>query len=294
MVVAVRSSHRRQGSVEKATKGRKAPDPIVRLPQAVHTAVFGAHPGWKGRIAVHPILLQKSSESCVVADFKAELHRATAAARERMGHRIITIDPFRKATQDPDSFNPLAFIDPTSKDALDECRDLAKSLVLRTGEEKEPHWNDSAEAWIGAMIAAAVCHANSGDRSLQTVRQILTNPQYIEKTIGVMTESQAWCGMLARLGHQLTQFKDKELASVLTSANRHLRFLDTINVAESTQSSTFDPNDICRQPTTVYLVLPPEHMQTQQGLLRMWISSLLRACVRNGLQEWRKVHFLTR
>ena len=43
---------------------------------------------------------------------------------------------------------------------------------------------------------------------------------------------------------------------------------------------------------TIYLVLPPEHMRTQSPLLRMWISALLRAVVRGGLQETNKVHFI--
>jgi type IV secretion system protein VirD4 len=276
---------------ERATKGRKCPDPIVRLPNAVHTAVFAPTSVGKGVSCIIPFLLD-CQESCVVLDLKGEIYQATAAHRERMGHRIVALDPFRNVTQTPDSLNPLAFINPNSDQALDECRDLAESLVIRTGEEKEEHWNSSAEAWIGAMMAATVCHAKPEDRSLQTVRAVLTNPANIEGCIQVMTGSQAWQGMLARLGHQLKQFESKELSSVLTTTNRHMRFLDTISVAESTRSSSFDPNDICKKPTTVYLVLSPEHMRAQSGLLRMWIASMLRACVRNGLQEKRKVHFV--
>ena len=50
-----------------------------------------------------------------------------------------------------------------------------------------------------------------------------------------MCESDAWEGMLARIGHQLTHFKDKELGSTLTTANRFLRFLDTLAIAENTK-----------------------------------------------------------
>src|ERR1700692_2612519 len=43
---------------------------------------------------------------------------------------------------------------------------------------------------------------------------------------------------------------------------------------------------------SVYLILPLEHARAQSPLLRMWISSLLRAVVREGLDESRKVHFI--
>src|SRR5579875_887979 len=105
-------------------------------------------------------------------------------------------------------------------------------------------------------------------------------------------ESDAWQGMLARLGHQLTHFKDKELGSTLTTTNRFLRFLDTIAISESTKQSSFNPADLLTGKMTVYLILPPEHMRAQSALLRLWIGSLLRAVVKGGLQERTKVHFV--
>ena len=71
--------------------------------------------------------------------------------RNAFGHQIVVIDPFKVVTQTPDTFNPLDFIDKDSPTAIDECRDLAEALVIRTGQEKDPHWVDSAEAWISAL-----------------------------------------------------------------------------------------------------------------------------------------------
>jgi type IV secretion system protein VirD4 len=99
-------------------------------------------------------------------------------------------------------------------------------------------------------------------------------------------------GMLARLGHQLTQFKDKELTSTLTTTNRFLRFLDTGAVAHSTRRSTFDPADLLKGKMTVYLVLPPDRIHAQAGLLRLWIGSMLRVVVKGGLQRHNKVQFI--
>ena len=202
------------------------------------------------------------------------------------------LDPFKMVTQTPDTFNPLDFIDKDSPTAIDECRDLAEALVIRTGQEKDPHWADSAEAWIAALIALVVQYGEPNDRSLQTVRTLLTSPEKLEMAIKLMCASDAWDGMLARMGNQLTNFKDKELGSTMTTTNRFLRFLDTLAVADSTKTSSFDPADLRKGKMTVYLILPPEHMRAQSPLLRMWIGSLLRAVVRGGLQEKNKVHFV--
>ena len=79
---------------------------------------------------------------------------------------------------------------------------------------------------------------------------------------------------------------------MMTTTSRFLRFLDTLAVADSTKTSSFDPADLRKGKMTVYLILPPEHMRAQSPLLRMWIGSLLRAVVRGGLAGMNKVHFV--
>src|SRR5579864_4235727 len=270
---------------------RKQPKFLVRLTKAVHTAIFAPTGVGKGVSFIIPFL-KTCNESSVVVDFKGENYQKTYHDRRRMGHQVVCLDLFKAVTQTPDRFNPLQFIDKESRHAIDDCRDLAAALVVRTGEEKEPFWNDGAEIWIGAMIAFIVCYGNETNKNLQSVRELLSNRALYQEAIKKMCESDMWEGMLARLGHQLCHFVDRELGSVLTTANRHLRFLDTLAVADNTTQSSFDPADLLTGKMTVYLVIPPEHMRAQLSLLRLWISSLLRAVVRGGLQETTKVHFV--
>jgi type IV secretion system protein VirD4 len=270
---------------------QKHPRHLVRLVNAVHTAVFAPTGAGKGVSCVVPYLLT-CPDSMVVVDFKGENVMLTAAARRKMGHRVIVVDPYKKTTQTPDTLNPLEFIDKDARTALDDCRDLAEMLVIRTGEEKEPHWADSAEVWIASMIAMVATFAEGADKSLQSVRALLTNPEKMAAAIKIMTESDAMDGMLSRLGHQLGHFKDKELSSTLTTTNRFMRFLDTSMIADSTRRSSFRPADLLKGKMTVYLVIPPDRMRAQMALLRMWIGTMLRAVVKGGLQSTKKVHFI--
>lgn len=270
---------------------RKANPGLVRLPDAVHTAVFAPTGVGKGVSFVIPFLLT-CRDSCVVIDFKGELVRETAAKRRAFGHRVIVLDPFRIAVRQPDTFNPLDWIDKDSPLSIDEARDLADAIVVRTGQEKEPHWNDSAATWISAMIIATIFYGEPGDRSLQTVRRLLTDPHHMEGAVKLLCASEACDGLVSRIGKQLTHFKDKELASVITTVNRHMRFLDTPAIFENSKSSSFDPSELRQGRMTIYLVLPPDHLRAQSGLLRLWIDSMFRAVVKGGLQEQNKVHFV--
>jgi type IV secretion system protein VirD4 len=258
---------------------------FVRLPQAVHTCVFAPTGAGKGVSCIVPFL-RTDEESAVVIDPKGENAMLTASHRDKLGHQIVMLDPYRVVTQFPDTFNPLDFIDETSRLAIDECNDLANALVVRTGDEKEPHWNDSAEAHLAAIIATTVAYGekDNNSRSLMAVREILSNPNKLEMAIRLMTESKHWGGLLAQMGGQLMHFVDKEKSSALTTTLRHLRFLGTPAIAESTQTSSFNPDGLRKGKMTVFLILPPDHMHAQSGLLRMWIASLIKACVRGGLQ----------
>lgn len=268
--------------------------PVVRLASAIHILVVSPSGGGKGVSFVLPFLLWCEA-SCIIIDFKGENARITASVRRKIfGHRVGMLDPFNQVTQTPDTLNPLDFIDANSPTAIDDCLDLGKAIVIRTGDEKDPHWNDSAEMFIAAIIAVVVFYGNAqeGTRSLQTVRDILCHPDKLQMSIKLLVESTAANGMLARMGGQLLHFVEKEKSSVLTTVSRQLRFLDTIAVAASTKASSFDPAELRSGKMTIYLILPPNHMRTQSPLLRMWITTLLRAVVNEGLQEKRLTHVI--
>jgi type IV secretion system protein VirD4 len=256
---------------------------LVRLTNAVHVAAFGPSGAGKG-VSLILIFLFVLSTSMVAVDFKGEIAQRTARYRQKMfRHRIVLLDPYRVVTQTPDCFNGLDFIDRNSPTAIDECAEMAKALVSRSADEKEPHWNDSAELIITAVLATIVWYGGPETRSLQTAREILSDPQKLDTAIKLMCESDCWGGMLARMGRQLTYFADKEKNSVLTTVGRHLRFLDSLAVAESTSQSSFNPADLRKGRMSVYLILPPDRMSSQSALLRVWTSSLLRAVVKGGL-----------
>ena len=284
---AVKSSEASERFLRAILPKSEMTPPMVRLSRSVHTAIFANTGAGKNVSFVFPYLLS-CPDSCVTVDFKGENYRVSADWRRQMGHEIVALDPWHLVTSGPatGTFNPLDFIDKDSPQAVDEIRDLAEALVIRTGKETDPHWNDSAETIIAASIAAVVLYGDSDDRSLQTIRGVIADPMKMEQVGMLLRDSNAWDGMASRMGHQLSHFKDKELASVMTTSNRHLKFLDSPAVAASTRTSSFDPAQLRSGKMSIFLVVPLEHARTQAGgLLRMWLGSLLHAVVRGGLQE---------
>lgn len=268
---------------------RKREGRLVWLHQAVHTVCFAPVGAGKSTGLVIPFL-KTCPDSTVVIDFKGELARATMADRRAMGHTVVLLDPYKVVTDKPDTFDPIDFIDPASPTALDDCRDGGEALVVRTGEEKDPHWNDKAESVIAALLAAVVyCGKKElGTRSLQTISDILSNPKTVE---AVKVSMQKCGGLLARWAGQLENLKGDEKSSVMSTVDRHLRFLTTPSIAASTSSSSFDPAMLKKGNMTIYAILPPDRMRAQAGILRMWMGSFFRAVIQCGLDETKKVFF---
>ncbi len=124
---------------------------LISMPRYVHLAVFARTSAGKGVSFLIPWLLTWWRGSTATLDFKAELYRATAAKRRKMGQKVVRLDPF--GGPGADSFNPLDLMG-SGPDCIDDARAATEAMVVRTGEEKDPHWNDQAANVITAILDA--------------------------------------------------------------------------------------------------------------------------------------------
>jgi type IV secretion system protein VirD4 len=262
---------------------------LIRLSKYVHLSVFASTGRGKGTAFLVPNLLSHRG-SCVVTDPKGELHKLTAGhRRKKFRHRIVRIDPFGLGGPGADTFNPLDLINANAPDVLDQCRDLANAMVVRSGQEHEPHWNDSAELILTAFIAfVVVCETAPEHRNLQTVRDLVSSRDKFLKSVAAIQQSPA----LRRLGNLMTWYQDKELASIMSTVQRHTAFLDSGPVAACTLRSSFHPRHLRTGRTTLYLILPQERLVSLAPLMRMWIASTLRELSRGTASERNPVLFL--
>lgn len=274
-------------------KGQCSPRRLIRLKEFVHLATFAPAGRGKSVCVLAPNLLSYP-KSCVVTDPKGELFNLTAGHRWRkFGHRVIRLDPFGLCGQGSDSFNPLLFIDADADDFLDQCRDLANMLVVRSGHETDPHWCDSAEIVLTAFIAfVCACESNPAERTLNMVRDLVSSRVKYEAAVETMQQVESHNGVIQRLGHSLTWYMDKELGSVLSTVQRCTQFLDSPVVARNTGSSSFDPRCLRTSKATIYLILPGERLETLAPLMRLWVGMILRTITRGVPDDRNRVLFL--
>jgi type IV secretion system protein VirD4 len=267
-------------------------DRMIRINTFTHLATFAPTGRGKGVSVLVPNLLSYR-HSCVVTDPKGELYLLTAKhRRQKFGHWTFRLDPFGICGPGSDRLNLLDWIDDKAADFLDQCRDFADMLVIRTGKEDDPHWNDSARMVLTAFIAyVCACEDKPEKRTLDTVRDLICSRHSYAKAVEIMQMVDSHWGVVQRQGHSLTWFVEKELGSVLTTVQRNTEFLDSHIITQNTSASSFNPRWLRTGNVTIYLCLPHDKLETLAPLMRAWIGVIIRTITRGTPTERNPVVF---
>ena len=258
---------------------------LVRLPRHTHLLTVAPTGSGKGVSYVVPTLLTYRG-SIIVFDPKGELFRLTAARRRAMGQKVYRLDFFGVCGPGGDTLNVLDLVKPNSSLLVDDARAMAEAFVTRTGDEKDPHWSDSAVAVLTAMLSLILTAFRPEERHLGSLREILTDPDSFNGAIAKLCEAR---GLLRRLGNQLRHYQGDELASVLSTTDRHTNFADSRAVEAGLQSTSFDVRGLLPGgDATLFVILPAEQAIAQSRLLRLIISSLIRLIGREGSERPRR------
>jgi type IV secretion system protein VirD4 len=204
------------------------------------------------------------------------------------------------------SYNPLAILKADSPTIIEDAGLIADALVVRTGQEKDPHWDESARNFIeGVILHVATDSRYGGRRNLLTARDLLRTAlkkepaglagedeeplHLLEKEMlqsaaqfskNVATEDLG--GALEGAARDFYEKGDTERAGVLSTVRRHTKFLDYTAMRRVLAGHDFDLADLKRDRAgvSVYLCLPASRMGVCNRWLRIFINQLLDAMER--------------
>ena len=248
--------------------------------------------------------------SVMATDPKAELANITAARRAALGQKVHVLDPFDNTSPGiahlRKSYNPLAVLKPDSPTIIEDAGLIADALVVRTGNEKDPHWDESAKNFIeGVILHVATEPRYAGRRNLLTVRDLIRTAlaqepaalvgedeeplHLLEKEMlqsaarfakNIATEDLA--GALEGAARDFYEKGANERAGVLSTVRRHTKFLDYTAMRRVLAGHDFDLADLKRDRNgvSVYLCLPASRMGLCNRWLRIFINQLLDAMER--------------
>lgn len=263
-----------------------------------HVVLCAGSRAGKGRNCLIPTLLEYGG-SVLVVDPKGELANITARKRKDMGQRICIVDPFGETAERLKpfrvGFNPMTLLRKDSEKIIEDAGLLADALV--PAESHDPHWDDSARSLVeGLLLHVATHRLYQGRANLATVRDVLMRRLGAEgeKSKAFQEEMAENSDALERDGYpnvaeaidaarsDFFERPDKERGSVLSTARRHLKFLDYPPLRASLSSHGFDLTDLksAALGLTVYLCLPAGRMGTCARWFRLFVNMALEAMER--------------
>jgi len=270
--------------------GRDTTGRLLRYDGPAHLITIAPTRSGKGVGTIIPNLLT-ANRSVVCIDPKGENALVTMRAREVFGP-VHCLDPFGISGQETSRYNPLDRLDAISLDLAEDAMTLADALVFDEAET-EAHWNEEAKALISGIILYVVCHDDAAHRNLTSVRDYLTlAPDDFTELLTVMQASDRAGGLIARAANRYLSKSHREAAGVLSGAQRHTHFLDSPRIAAVVGGSDFAFADLKDEVATVFLILPPDRLDTYSRWLRLLVAQSIGEMARSASKPERPVLFL--
>ncbi len=270
--------------------GRDTFGRLLRYDGPAHLITIAPTRSGKGVGTIIPNLLT-ANRSVVCIDPKGENARVTMRQREAFGP-VHCLDPFGISGRATARYNPLDRLEADSLDLTEDAMTLADALVFDEAET-EAHWNEEAKALIAGLILYVICHDDPAHRNLTSVRDYLTlAPDDFTALLTVMQASDGAGGLIARAANRYLSKSHREAAGVLSGAQRHTHFLDSPRIAQVVGSSDFAFADLKDSVATVFLILPPDRLDTYSRWLRLLLAQSINEMARSSAKPLRPVLFL--
>lgn len=246
-----------------------------------HVLVMASTRSGKGVTVIIPHLLRYSG-SAFVLDPKGENAKATGRQREQLNDRVHYLDPFGISGKPQSRFNPLAHFTPENMEA--ESKALAAALFI-SGDKERDHWNAAGQQLLALLILYAYVSPKVPPhrKDLPYVRKLLLGE--LKETLAEMVTMDEADGLLCDLSISFRETPEKELGSIVSTAQRQTEILDNPYIAACLSAAgAGDEVDFAQWHSgtmTVYLCLSAPKFPTFNRWLRLLLTAALDEMTNN-------------
>lgn len=248
----------------------------------------------KGVSVIIPTLLTYRGPA-IVFDPKGENYLVTARRRRELGQQVVRLDPFGVIQGDSDCLNPLDIFQLPNSDLETDAQMLAEHLSTSASSTKEPFWDLSGRALIGSVIAHVAENLPAKEKHLGSVRNALTADDTVYHLATV----------LDTVGKKMNRYSYSEIAAflqmpeitrggVLATANSYIKAYASARVLQTLSGSSLKLSEVISgNPLTIYLIIPPDKLNSHKSLYKLWVAALLKAVTsREQIPEFRTLFLL--
>lgn len=245
---------------------------FVRFRSPGHLITFAPTRSGKGVGHVIPNLLDHPG-SVVVNDIKGENYAVSGRHRAQFS-KVITFAPFMEGSG---CYNPIDFIRVGTNDELDDAALIADMIIVPQGNDE--FWTNEAKNVITGLILYVANESPAALRNLGEMRYLIMQDQKdFQLTIKDMQRSKNQ--IIQRIANSIAATEPKVLASVLSTAKSQTAVWDSPRLTSITSRSDFKLADIKKEPTSFYVIIPPEYLDVYKPVVRLMMGITIATLTR--------------
>jgi type IV secretion system protein VirD4 len=211
----------------------------------------------------------------VVLDSKGEVYRATRERRERLGRRVVCLDPL-DLVNGKDGWNPLADVDRTDVLYMQKTA-LALLPESSSGDEASAYFRNRAVDLIVGAIGVTL---------LLKRRLVADLPLLLSDDVPFIAHLRRnrrlpW----ARSALEIMLADPRTRDPIRSTALQALQWLADPRLRGLVSEGTFDMAELSRDEVDIFVAVPPEHKRILAPLLRWFLSDLFTSIRRNRPEE---------
>ena len=268
--------------------------PVYSAPKN-HSLIVAPTRTGKGTRVIVPTLL-RCKYSMLVVDPKGENAAITARIRrfdhDNLPSKAVHIvnpwgmlsDAYAKMGFTSATYNPLDVLDRNDPNIVSLAQSLAATISPASAGDKDSYWRSSAAGLLTGVLLWITDHPTE-TKTLARLRQIvtMTRQKLKDEFLIKMSASEAFGGAISEAASPFIDMADDTYSGILSNVVEATKFLSDPQIKTSTATSSFSMKDLIDNLTTVYLVIPPELIETQ----RTWLRLMIAATTHTFKRHWR-------
>ncbi len=259
--------------------------PVCSTPENHSLIVARTRTGKFTRICAPTLLRGYIGSSAIVIDPKGECAAVTARIRQEpfpgypLKSNVHIVNPwgvlaptFNKLGFTPATYNPLDVLDRNDPNAVAVAQALAAAICPSPKTAKDAFWSDSAASILTAVLLWLADQPGE-EKTLGRARAIVTSMNFKKEFLPQMAVSTAFGGAIQENAGPFVGMAQETFSGVMGNLAQHTRFLSDPQVKQATAVSSFSMRELMTGVTTIYVVIPPDRIETQRTWLRLLITA---------------------
>ncbi len=254
------------------------------------------------------LCLHEGSVLCI--DPKGELAMITGRRRQRMGQKLVVLDPFSLSGLEKGAYNPfdeIARVAQTKPELVESFAARLAEALVKPMSQSEGYWDKAAKTLLTGLILYVAGHESPARHNLMRVRELASEgmPDVRDALIDAGSEGakkltpfdvmieqmkEARSGLygraIARAAASLDMMGEGQRGSVMTTLQEHTAFIDNPVMARAlgSMAEPLTLDELRRDKVSVYVCLPANAVTGPEGRwFRMFVLLFIEIMMKDAM-----------